>query len=153
MRHIRALLTVATLLLPLPAMATPGDTVSAALVHFFKAAGGGDAKDFAAVFTDQATITDTFAPFVWQGQGAAAHYFADLQTAIKAAGMTDVKLTPLPPKSPIEASNGFAYAAIPVNLTFRQNGEDKSQTGMFVLALHQLDSGWAVSSATWLYTK
>jgi ketosteroid isomerase-like protein len=151
MRHLRALLIAAAALLPLPSLAAPGDSISATIVHFFKAAGGTDPKDFASLFTDPAAITDTFAPFIWQGQGAAAHYFADLQTAIKTAGMTEVELTPQPPKTPIEASNGNAYASIPVTLTFKQNGEDKSQSGMFVLGLHETDAGWEVASATWLY--
>jgi ketosteroid isomerase-like protein len=152
MRNIRPFLAILPLLLPLQARAAD-QTVSAAIVHFFKAANGTDTKDFAAVLTDPATITDTFAPFVWQGQGAAARYFTDLQAAIKAGGMSSVKLTPQPPRSGIEASRGFAYAPIPVALTFQLNGEAKSQTGMFVLGLVQGDAGWQVATATWLYTQ
>jgi hypothetical protein len=153
MRHLRALLTATLLLLPLHAFAAPGDDISTVLVHFFKAASGTDAKDFASVFTDQATITDSFAPFIWTGQGAATHYFTDLQAAIKTAGMSDVKLTAKPPKTPIEATNGFAYAPIPVTLTFKLNGEAKTQTGYFVLGLQQVDTSWAITTATWVYNQ
>jgi hypothetical protein len=146
------LLAIAIALWPAMASAAQPPALVAVLRDFVRAASGSDGRAFAALFEADCSITDTVKPYHWQGTGTAAHYFADLQDAVKAGGFEGLHLT----------SNGdpflvaradHAYASLPLFVDYSLKGTAHREPGIFTLSLHQDGAAWKITSATWTYSK
>jgi hypothetical protein len=144
-------LAIAVMLCCSPAMAAPPALV-AALRDFVRAASGSDGRAFANLFDTDCSSTDTVKPYHWQGNGAAAHYFADLRSAVTAGGFEGLHL----------ASNGdpflvaradYAYASMPLLVDYSLKGTPHRDPGVFTLSLRRDGAAWKITSATWTYLK
>jgi hypothetical protein len=147
-------LPIAMILCSWPAMASAAQppALLAVLQDFVRAASGTDGRTFANLFEADCSITDTVKPYHWQGNGAAAHYFADLQSAVKDGGFDGLRLD----------SNGdpflvaradHAYASLPLFVDYSLKGTPHRDPGIFTLSLRQDGAAWKITSATWTYSK
>jgi len=153
MSALRALfVTTALVCLPAVSFAAFPPGLIDVLHHFARAASGSDAEDFARMFADDSSITDTVYPYHWQGHDAARHYFAALQDDLKADGWEDMQL--VDDGDPfVVARPGFAYAALHLFVDYKAHGQHHEDAGIFTLSLMQNGPHWKITSATWSYTR
>jgi hypothetical protein len=144
---------IAFLTLPALASASPPPTqaVQDTVNKFVAALNGNKLEPFAALFAQQASITDTLGAFNWQGEEAPTRYFAALQKAVADAGWSNLQLAPNGADT-VMADSAHAYAAVPLFINYALKGQQKQDRGIFTLGLTAFDGGWKINSATWTYT-
>lgn len=141
---------LAILAFQLPAAAAPSQA-SAALMPvqgFINFTNKGKMKSAAAEFTPNATMTDEFAPFHWQGPHVFDQWLASYGKMAKAAGMTDPVMSTMKPTT-LEIRGDAAYAVIPAAFAYKQKGATRHQTGTMTFALTRTKQGWRIQTFTW----
>jgi len=133
--------------------APPQSPLLVGVLHeFVKTAEATDSAAFSALFVRDASITDTLAPYHWQGPGSAEHYHADLQAALKSLGWQGTHLAFMDDPF-VVAGGGYAYASLPLRMEYRVNDSRREDEGIFTLSLRHDADRWRITSATWTYTK
>ena len=148
--HYGKYLAIAALAWPHPASAAPPG-VQQTVQAFVAALNGTDPAPFAAVFTAQASITDTLGAFNWQGKDAPTRYFSALQAELKADGWSGLQLAPRGDDT-VMAKQGHAYTAVPLFVNYTVHSQKKQDQGIFTLTLSKAGKSWKITSATWTYT-
>ena len=131
---------------------TPGSEQAAVLgsIHrFIDGFNKGDLKTIEAVCADQTSILDEFPPHEWHGPGACARWVGDYDVDAKKNGITDGIVTLRKP-SHVDVTADRAYAVIPVNYTFKQQGKPVSEIGSVItLTLLKTQTGWRITGWAW----
>ena len=152
--HLRTLAALAAILV-LPSMASalppPPATLQGVVNNFIAALNGTKPEPFAALFAQQASITDTLGAYNWQGEDAPTRYFAALQRAVADAGWANLQLAPNGADT-VMGDSAHAYAAVPLFINYAVKGQQKQDRGFFTLSFTAFDGGWKITSATWTYT-
>jgi ketosteroid isomerase-like protein len=147
MRRVFIALALATMLY-LPA-AGQDSAVMATVQHFTDAFNKGDTKTAIAMCAAQTDIIDEFAPYVWHGVGACAKWSADYDQWAKKNAITDGSVTLGSPRH-VDVVGEHAYAVVPADFTFKQNGSPDKETGSSItVVLRKGANGWRISAWAW----
>jgi hypothetical protein len=149
--RLQTLAVLAALTAASPAAALPPQAVQDTVNKFIAALNGNKAEPFAALFAQQASITDTLGAFNWQGEEAPTRYFAALQKAVTDAGWSNLQLAPNG-NDTVMGDSAHAYAAVPLFINYALHSQQKQDRGFFTLTFAAFDGGWKITSATWTYT-
>jgi ketosteroid isomerase-like protein len=144
---VGALLT--TSLLAAPAAASDKADVLATVKHYADSFNKGDTGAAVAVCAPNAVIIDDFSPFIWQGANACGTWLSDLDTASKAAGITDgaVKMGKV---WRVNLDGNHAYAVVPTSYSYKLKGKPVVKPGsVWTLALAKGADGWKITGWAW----
>jgi len=132
-----------------PALAQPGEDAALAPVKAFVAAlNTGSGTDAVAARPPAPSITDEFAPFHWQGKGAAAAWFNGDAADAKAHGVTDGVVSIDKPVH-FTLQSDHAYAVVPMTYAYKEGGKQVTETALFTTSLVKSQGKWLMSS--WAY--
>ena len=107
-----------------------------------------DAKAAIATCATQVTLIDDFPPHEWHGSGACKRWFEDFQSVSKMEGITHPRIA-VEPASHTEMTKDFAYAVVPVKLSFDRKGERVTDKGIMTVTLRNGTSGWRITGGVW----
>lgn len=145
-RGFFALALAAMLCIP---AAAQDSAVMATVQHFVDAFNKGDTKAAIAMCAQQTDIIDEFAPYVWHGAGACAKWSADYDEWAKKNAITDGFVTLGSPRH-VDVLGQRAYAVVPADYTFKQDGKPDKETGSSITAvLTKGANGWRIFAWTW----
>jgi hypothetical protein len=142
----------AALLLLFAASVTARAQVEAPVHQFLNAFNAGDnAKALAAHSSAGISITDEFAPFLWEGPKAFTEWAAGLDTFSKAHGISDpaVSLGPVDVKT---VSATHAYLVYPAVYTYKQKGISTREPARMAFVVKKEGTTWKIVSWTWTGT-
>lgn len=128
--------------------AEPKVAIGAQAQAFVTALNKQDTAAFSALFTGEATISDTLGAYHWAGAGAPAAYLASLRHESDVHGWTDISLAPRGAPFVLTQA-GQAYAALPLTAHYKVKGKPAADQGEFILTLTDTGAGWRITSATW----
>lgn len=133
---------------PGPASAQQSE-VMATIRQYVDGFNKGDVKTALAACAEQTSIIDEFPPHEWHGPGACARWAADFDAFGKQNGITGGMVTLMQPKH-LTVSGDRAYAVIPSDYAYQQNGKPMKQTGsIFTFALRKEAAGWRITAWSW----
>jgi hypothetical protein len=96
----------------------------------------------------QATILDSFPPYVWQGSGTCATWWKDVVAFDDKNGITDAIVTADKPWR-VDVSGDRAYVVVPVKYTYKQNGKSVSEDAVWTFAQQKVAAGWRITGWAW----
>lgn len=125
------------------------DAVISTLHQFMDGFNRNDAKTAFAACADRASIVDDFPPHEWQGPGACEHWATALDADNARHGITGGVVTLLKPLR-VDVTGDRAYAVVPANYTYKQNGKRVDETNsLFTVALMRTSAGWRITGWAW----
>jgi SnoaL-like domain len=131
------------------AQASPQSDVVAVAHQFIDGFNKGDVKSALAACAPSASIIDEFPPHQWTGAGACATWAGAYDADAKKNGITDGIVTLQTPWH-VEVDGESAYAVIPANYTYKQNGKVVTETGsVLTVAFQKLPAGWRITGWAW----
>lgn len=146
---ISAVALSATMLAAGPAAATEQDNVMKTVRQWMDSLNKGDIKTAVAACAEETAIVDEFPPFEWHGKGTCAKWAVELEAYNKQVGITFGVTESKPPRR-VDISGNHAYAVIPVDYRFTQNGKDGAEIGaLFTVALKKGQQGWRITGWSW----
>ncbi len=104
-------------------------------------------------FTEECTVLDEFAPYVWR---SAANWYGDLMghdTAEQAKIRGYEEHVTIDAPTMVRVKGDAAYAVFPAHLDFRMNGKHTHQEGQWVVTELKRDGKWLISAHSWATTK
>ena len=126
--------------------------VTATIRRFVHAFNRGDSSAMDATFADYASITDDFAPFVWDGPQAIDGWSSAFRARLQQRGMTGVHLVARD-SSHLAISSSMAFAPVPVVYSYsRMHASAWQESGILVFGLEISQSGWKIVSMAWAPT-
>lgn len=132
-----------------PAQASPQSDVVAIAHQFIDGFNKGDVKSALAACAPSTSIVDEFPPHHWVGAGACATWAAAYDADAKKNGITDGIVTLLAPWH-VDVDGDTAYAVIPANYTYKQNGKPVAEMGsVLTVAFQKLAAGWRITGWAW----
>jgi opacity protein-like surface antigen len=97
---------------------------------------------------DDAVIVDDFSPHVWQGRGACTQWYSAFSVYAAKTAITDAKIT-LGDTQHLDIDAGYGYLVASVTLTYRKASKPIIETGIVTMTLHNVGTGWRMTSMTW----
>jgi ketosteroid isomerase-like protein len=131
------------------ARASEQTDVVATVHQFIDGFNKGDVTSALAACAPSASIIDEFPPHQWTGAGACATWAAAFGADAKKNGITDGIVTLQTPWH-VDVSGDRAYAVIPANYAYEQNGKPVTETGsVLTVVLAKLPAGWRITGWAW----
>jgi hypothetical protein len=131
---------------PAAALADAQADVLATVHQFMDALNKGDVKTALAACAKTTAIIDDFAPHQWTSCGT---WMSAFDADSKRNGITDGVVTLLEPWH-VDVTGSRAYAVIPANYLYKQNGKPGGETGSVLTAvLQKLPAGWRITGWAW----
>ncbi|HTA37678.1 MAG TPA: nuclear transport factor 2 family protein [Candidatus Acidoferrales bacterium] len=131
------------------ARASAQTDVVATVHQFIDGFNRGDVKSALAACAPSTSIVDEFPPHQWSGPGACATWAAAYDADAKKNGITDGIVTLQAPWH-VDVTGDRAYAVMPANYTYKQNGKPVTETGsVLTVVLEKLPAGWRITSWAW----
>jgi ketosteroid isomerase-like protein len=118
--------------------------------HFVDGFNRNDIKMVEGACANETFIIDDFPPHQWHGSGAGAKWFHDLAGFGKNYGMSDPFVSLRQPRK-INVSGNRAYAIVPIDLKYNENGHSVARTGVMTLVLRKGTAGWRIGALTWTW--
>lgn len=129
--------------------ASPQDAVMSTLHQFMDGFNRNDAKTALAACAGSASIVDEFPPHEWQGPRACEHWANALDADNAKHGITGGVVTLAKPLR-VDVTGDRAYAVVPANYTYKQNGKPVNETNsLFTVALVRTSAGWRITGWAW----
>ena len=128
--------------------AEPNDASLIPIHQFLESFNKGDLAAAKAAHAADVSIQDEVPPYVWRGAGAFDAWAADLDTASKTTGMTDMGVV-LGKPDRVEVTGDDAYVVMPATLNFRQKGKPMAEPARMVFSLHQEAGNWKIRAWSW----
>src|SRR5260221_6493833 len=141
MRKLIVGLLASSLFAPAAMAAGPAGDVTAPIHQFIDGFNTGDTKSaFAAYAAGGVSITDEFAPHLWQGPNAAQAWAADYDKHAQASGVTDGSVKYGAPTR-TEIDGDIAYVIVPTVYTYKEHGAPIAEEGQMTFVLHDGAAG------------
>lgn len=120
-----------------------------ATVHGVVAAANADnTTRVGSYFVRNAVLVDEFAPYVWTGRDAAAHWWQAMDRMNASTHVTDMRIAVARVTQANIARSG-AYVVVQMLITWRDHGKPWRESGLWALTLRNTGSSWKVASASW----
>lgn len=132
-----------------PANATAlTDTVQAPIHGAVAAENADNGSMLNSFFAPNAVVVDEFAPFVWSGHDAAAHWWqamdsTNASTHVSAMHIQIQKITQA------NVTHDSAYVVVRLAITWRDHGKPWREVGLWALTLRDSANRWKIVSASW----
>lgn len=147
MKQLTAVIAMAVL--ACGAASASDKTDAMAVVHqWVDAFNQGDGKTGASFCADGALIIDDFAPHVWQGSGACAHWYKDYEAFAAKAQMTAASVV-LGKTRHLDIDSGYAYLVTPTTFTYSKAGKPVTDKAIVTMSLKKGSSGWQITGWAW----
>jgi hypothetical protein len=95
------------------------------------------------------TIIDNLPPYRFRGPTAATDWGKAYADSTNSKKVTNVSLKLLSPKT-VEVSGMHAYAVVPGEWSFNENGKGVVEHGVITVVLDKIDQNWQI--AVWIWT-
>jgi ketosteroid isomerase-like protein len=128
-----------------PAAASDQTDVVGVVTHFFTDPDLAAATKLCAA---DAVVIDDFAPHVWHGPDACAHWLKDYTAWSKAQGVTPGPLT-LGKARHAQVDGATAYVVAPAKYTFEQKGKTIVHSATVTAALRKTGGKWLITGWAW----
>jgi SnoaL-like domain len=131
------------------AAVTPDAALRAPIHQFIDSFNNGDAATAAATHvSDDLTIIDEVAPFIWKGHDAFKSWSDDLAADATKNGISDQWVT-LGDTVRQESASGRAYVIVQAVYTYKLKGAPMREDAQMTFALRNTDAGWRIAGWTW----
>ncbi|MBV8722371.1 MAG: hypothetical protein JO277_09490 [Candidatus Eremiobacteraeota bacterium] len=102
------------------------------------------------VFTDDAVITDEFAPYVWSGRAGVRAWSEDLDRSVHSPRIRDEKVVVGAPRAfMIDAPGDRASFVLPATLTYVFDGTPSTDRALWFFVVVKDGDAWKISADTW----
>jgi ketosteroid isomerase-like protein len=109
----------------------------------------GDATRLDATFTDDATIFENFAPFIFTGDGAVARWAKLFRAHVK--NLSDLTHS-FGPAQDFRGDGTLAYLSLPTTWAGKTRGQPFHETGGWAFLLKRQTGAWRVKMYAWAVT-
>jgi ketosteroid isomerase-like protein len=123
----------------------------AAVRQFVAGFNSNDVQLAQAACADVNSIIDDFPPHEWTGPGATTMWLNDMARMGAEYGMSDAAVTLDESHAQVIVSDKHAYAVVPVDVHWLQDGAPDARAGRLTLALRDEPGGWRIAALAWAW--